>query len=47
MLKPELQDEEQYADSLKNLAEAGKIVAKRYFDDDSIDKACPPLRALA
>ena len=46
MLKPELQDEEQYADSLKNLAEAGKIVAKRYFDDDSIDKACPPLRAL-
>ena len=31
MLKPELQDEDQYADSLLNLVEAGKIVASRYF----------------
>jgi hypothetical protein len=46
MLKPELQDPDQYADSLGNLVEAGKIVAQRYFDDDSIEKACPPLRAL-
>ena len=46
MLKPELQDEEQYADSLKNLVEAGKIVAARYFEDGCIDKACPPLKAL-
>ena len=46
MLKPELQDEDQYADSLKNLMETGKMVAKRYFDDESIEKACPPLRAL-
>ena len=46
MLKPELQDEEQYADSIKNLVEAGKIVAQRYFDDGSIEKACPPLKAL-
>ena len=28
MLKPELQDEDQYADSLLNLVEAGKLVAK-------------------
>ena len=42
MLKPELQDEDQYADSLLNLVEAGKIVASRYFEDGCIDRACPP-----
>ena len=46
MLKPELQDENQYADSLLNLVEAGKIVASRYFEDGCIDRACPPLKAL-
>ena len=46
MLKPELQDAPVYADSLYNLVEAGKHVAKRYFQDGSIEKACPPLRAL-
>ena len=46
MLQPELQDADQYADSLNNLVEAGKLIAKRYFDDGSIEKACPPLRAL-
>jgi hypothetical protein len=46
MLKPELQDEAQYADSLRNLVETGKSVAQRYFQDGSIEKACPPLRAL-
>ena len=46
MLKPELQNEAEYADSLYNLVEAGKHVAKRYFQDGSIKKACPPLRAL-
>ena len=28
MLKPELQDGEQYADSIENLVEAGQLVAK-------------------
>ena len=46
MLKPELQDETEYADSLYNLVDAGKNVAKRYFQDGSAEKACPPLRAL-
>jgi hypothetical protein len=41
-----LQDEAQYADSINNLVEAGKLVAQRYFDDKSIEKACPPLKAL-
>jgi hypothetical protein len=46
MLKPELQDGEQYADSIKNLVETGQIVAERYFNDGCAEKACPPLRAL-
>ena len=41
-----MQDEDQYADSLLNLVEAGKIVASRYFEDGCIDRACPPLKAL-
>jgi len=46
MIKPELQDNKEYADSLKNLVEAGQLVAKRYFNDGSVEKACPPLKAL-
>lgn len=46
MLKPELQDEDQYADSIKNLLETGKNIAERYFNDNSVEKACPPLKAL-
>jgi hypothetical protein len=46
MLKPELQDREQYADSIKNLVEAGQLVAERYFKDGCAEKACPPLRSL-
>ena len=46
MLKPELQDEDQYADSLLNLVEAGKVVALRYFEDGCIDRACPPIKSL-
>jgi hypothetical protein len=47
MIRPELQDEEQYADSLNNLVDAGRTVAARYFKDGCIEKACPPLRALS
>ena len=46
MIRPELQDEEQYAVSLNNLVDAGRIVAARYFKDGCIEKACPPLKAL-
>ena len=41
-----MQDQDQYADSLLNLVEAGKIVASRYFKDGCINNACPPLKAL-
>ena len=47
MLKPELQDPDQYADSLNNLVEAGKLVAQRYFDDGSIEKSLPSVTGLA
>ena len=46
MLKPELQDGEQYAGSIENLVEAGQMVAERYFKDGCAEKACPPLQAL-
>jgi len=46
MLKPELQDKEVFVDGIKNIAEAMKGVAERYFADGSIEGACPPLKAL-
>jgi hypothetical protein len=33
-------------DGVHNIVEAQERVAKRYFDDDSIAEACPPLKAL-
>ncbi len=46
MLRPELQDREDYIDGVDNIVEAQQRVAQTYFDDGSIDEACPPLRAL-
>lgn len=46
MLKPELQDMDTFADSVANICEAHERVAAAYFRDGSIDKACPPLKAL-
>ncbi|MET3870227.1 hypothetical protein [Puniceicoccus vermicola] len=46
MLEPELQDKEAYVDSIRNIVEAQQRVAKNYFEDGSIDLACPPLKAL-
>jgi len=46
MLKPELQDMEAFVDGVKNITEAQRRVAQSYFDDGSIEEACPPLRAL-
>lgn len=46
MLRPELQDLDAYADGINNIVEAQRRVAKHYFDDGSIEHACPPLRAL-
>jgi phosphoenolpyruvate carboxykinase (diphosphate) len=46
MLKPELQGMEVFADGINNITEAQKRVAASYFADESIEGACPPLKAL-
>jgi hypothetical protein len=46
ILKPEKQDFAAFADGVKNITEAQQRVALEYFDDGSIDDACPPLRVL-
>lgn len=45
-LKPELQSLEIFADGMANILETHERVAQNYFNDGSIDGACPPLRAL-
>jgi len=46
MLKPELQDLEIYVDGLQNIVETSTRVAQEYFEDGSVEHACPPLKAL-
>jgi phosphoenolpyruvate carboxykinase (diphosphate) len=46
MLKPELQDKQEFIDGIDNIVETHKQVANNYFKDQSIEFACPPLNAL-
>ena len=46
MLRPETQDYDIFADGMANMIEAHERIARSYFDDGSIQEACPPLRAL-
>jgi len=46
MLKPELQDMDVFADSMDNIVTTHKRVAELYFQDGSIEQACPPLKAV-
>ncbi len=46
MLKPELQDMDDFVDGIKNIVEAQEKVAINYFKDDSISAAIPPLQVL-
>jgi len=46
ILRPELQDADAYADGIKHITEAQQRVAQQYFDDGSVEEACPPLQAL-
>lgn len=46
MLRPELQDHEQFVDGIKNITETQQRVAMAYFEDGGIDLAIPPLRAI-
>ena len=46
MLRPETQDLGVFADAINNIVETQRRVAGLYFEDGSIEMACPPLRAL-
>ncbi len=46
MLKPELQNMEDFVDGINNIVEAQKKVALSYFEDGSIEAAIPPLKIL-
>ena len=46
MLKPEKQNLEVFVSGVEAIVEAQCRVARNYFEDGSIDAACPPLRAL-
>jgi hypothetical protein len=46
MLKPETQDMASFVDGVNNVYEAQQRVAQIYFRDESINDACPPLKAL-
>lgn len=46
MLKPEQQDADEFADGIDNIVTTQASVAQHYFNDGSIEQACPPLRAL-
>jgi len=46
MLKPELQGLEVFADGLDNMVTTHKSVSSNYFMDGSIERACPPMKAL-
>ncbi len=45
-LRPETQDLCSFVDGIQNITEAQQRVARQYFEDGSIEDACPPLRAL-
>ncbi|HFD13313.1 MAG TPA: hypothetical protein ENJ32_12735, partial [Crenotrichaceae bacterium] len=46
ILKPEIQDLDMFVDGVNNITETQQRVALQYFDDCSIEDACPPLHAL-
>jgi hypothetical protein len=46
MLKPEMQDMEIFADGMDNIVTTQRSVAGHYFNDGSVEMACPPLKAL-
>lgn len=46
ILRPEKQNLAVFVDGIDNIVEAQQRVAQRYFEDGSIEDACPPLKAL-
>jgi phosphoenolpyruvate carboxykinase (diphosphate) len=46
MLRPELQDKFMFVEGVDAIVEAQRTAALNYFEDGSVEAACPPLRAL-
>lgn len=46
MLQPELQGLRDFADGIENIVEGQRQAALFYFEDGSVEAACPPLKAL-
>lgn len=46
ILQPETQDPDSFADGVKYIVEAQQRSAMQYFEDGSIEFACPPLKVL-
>lgn len=46
MLRPELQDRAAFVDGMDNIVETQRRIAQNYFEDESVEDACPPLKAL-
>ena len=46
LLRPELQDLQMFAAGVDAIVETQRRVALNYFEDGSVEAACPPLRAL-
>jgi hypothetical protein len=46
LLRPEKQDLGNYVAGIEAICEAQRTVALNYFEDGSVDAACPPIRAL-
>ncbi len=46
LLRPELQDGEAFVTGIDAIVDAQKLVAQLYFEDGSVEAACPPLKAL-
>ena len=46
MLKPEQQDMEMFVEAMENIVITHQRVAEHYFNDGSVEMACPPLKAL-
>lgn len=46
MLKPELQDMATFVEGMETIVASHKEVSNHYFEDGSIELACPPLKAL-
>jgi hypothetical protein len=46
MLRPELQDMDLFAAGVDAIVDSQRRVAANYFEDGSIEGACPPLKAL-